>query len=125
MNATKIKLESDPHKLKVVMILKEAIVSESDTDNMHNSAEHDLSTIPTPGSFLLVKFSTRVFLGRVKSTEGNDFEVTFLCVKYDEHNSFPTKDCSWVERKEMSVVDDWVMDKRQRYLFSASLPVTE
>ena len=41
--------------------------------------------------------------------------------------SFPTKeDCSWVERKEiLSVVDYWVMDKRQVYLFSATLPVTE
>ena len=118
-----------PHELKVVMILKEAIVSESDNDNMHNSAEHELSAIPTPGSFIMVKFSTRVFRGQVKSTEGNDFEVTFLRAKDDEHKifSFPTKeDCSWVERKEiLSVVDGWVMDKRQKYLFSASLPVTE
>ena len=94
-----------------------------------HSAEHELSAIPTPGSFILVKFSTRVFLGQVKSTEGNDFEVTFLRAKDDEHNifSFPTKeDCFWVERKEiLSVVAGWVMDKRQRYLFSASLPVTE
>ena len=77
-----------PHELKVVMILKEAIVSESDTDNMHNSAGHELSAIPTPGSFILVKFSTRVFLGQVKSTEGNDFEVTFLRAKDDEHKIF-------------------------------------
>ena len=106
------------------------IVSESDTDNMYNSAEHELSAIPTPGtagSFILVKLSTRVSLGQVKSTEGNDFEVTFLRAKDDEHKSFPTKeDCSWVKRKEiLSVVDYWVMDKPQVYLFSASLPVTE
>ena len=65
------------------MILKEAIVSESDTDNMHDSAEHELSETPTPSSFILVKFSTRVFLVQVKSTEGNDFEVTFLRAKDD------------------------------------------
>ena len=97
-----------------------------------NASKHELSAIPIPGSFILTKFSTRVFLGQVKSTEGiqgNDFEVTFLGAKDDEHKifSFPTKeDCSWVERKEiLSVVDGWVMDKCQRYLFSASLPVTE
>ena len=74
-----------------------------------------------------VNISTRVSLGQVKSTEGNDFEVTFLRAKDDEHKSFPTKeDCSWVKRKEiLSVVDYWVMDKPQVYLFSASLPVTE
>ena len=75
MNATKIyyKVIQKPHKLKVAMILKGVIVSESDTDNMHNSAEHELSAIPTPLSFILVKSH-----GQVKSTEGNDFEVTFL-----------------------------------------------
>ena len=79
---------------------------------MHNSAEHELSAIPTPVSFILVKFSTRVSHGQVKSTEGNDFEVTFLRAQDDKHKifSFPTKvDCSWVESKEiLSVVDDWV-----------------
>ena len=90
MNATKIykKVIQKPHELKVIMI----IVSESDADNMHNSAKHELSAIPTPGSFILVRFSTRVSLGQVKSTEGNDFEVTSLHAKDDEHKifSFPT-----------------------------------
>ena len=90
-----------------------------------------------PSQYLAVSywqsFQLEYFLDKwsphLEGIQGNDFEVTFLRAKDDEHKifSFPTKeDCSWVERKEiLSVVDGWVMDKRQRYLFSASLPVTE